>query len=112
MPDLARWRHWVVGVDSIGRITLPAEARPVGDPPSACRAVSRDRALVLRREGFGTPRQLDGRGRLTLPAWLRRLVGPAGAVLVAASVPEASIVVVTPAAVLDAVVDGLAGEMA
>lgn len=111
-PGTARWRQWIVAVDAVGRITLPAETRPIVDPPAALRAVGRDRALVLRRDGVGTARQLDGRGRLTLPGWLRRLVGPEGAVLVAASVPDASTVVVAPAAVLDFVIEGLAGEVA
>jgi hypothetical protein len=40
--------------------------------------------------------------------WLRRLVGPDGAVLVSASAPYAGVVVVTAAAILD----GLADEVA
>jgi hypothetical protein len=30
--EQGRWRHWVVGVDAIHRITLPAGARPTGEP--------------------------------------------------------------------------------
>ena len=64
-------------------------------------AVGRGSSLVLQRAGAGAPRHLDHRGRLTLPGWLRRLVGPDGAVLVSATVPDAATVVVAPATVLD-----------
>jgi hypothetical protein len=73
---------------------LPAEARSA-DRPAVVRVASRDRALVLCREGLGSLRRLDARGRLTLPGWLRRLVGSGASVLVAASVPDALTVVVT-----------------
>lgn len=111
VPDAVRWRHWIVGVDSIGRITLPVEVRLAGEPQRSVRVVSRGLALIVRQEGLGALRQLDQRGRLTLPAWLRRAVGPAGVVLVSASVPEVSMVAVTPTGLLDAVIDRLAEEV-
>jgi bifunctional DNA-binding transcriptional regulator/antitoxin component of YhaV-PrlF toxin-antitoxin module len=111
VPEIVRWWHWVASVDSIGRVRLPAQVRPTEDESPELLASSRDRSLVLRQSGPGTPRPVDDRGRLTLPAWLRRLVGPGGAVLVSASVPDTAVIVVTPTAVLDEVVDGLAGEV-
>lgn len=111
VPEVVRWRHWIAGVDAVGRVRLPAAVRPGADDPPELAAVSRDRVLVLRRHGRGSVRRIDRRGRVTLPVWLRCLVGPAGAVVISASVPDAATVVVTPAVVLDAVVDGLSGEV-
>lgn len=111
MPEAVRWRHWIAGVDAVGRVRLPAEVRPAADDPPELAAVSGDRVVLLRRHGRGSVRRIDRRGRVTLPVWLRRLVGPDGAVLISASVPDAATVVVTRAAVLDAVVDGLAAEV-
>lgn len=111
VPEAVRWRHWIAGVDAVGRVRLPAEVRPAADDPPELAAVSGDRVVLLRRHGRGSVRRIDRRGRVTLPVWLRRLVGPDGAVLISASVPDAATVVVTRAAVLDAVVDGLAAEV-
>jgi hypothetical protein len=108
VPDAVRWRHWVVTLDSIGRIRLPTAARLDGDGSWALLAASHGWPLVLRRAGLGAPRHVDDRCRLTLPGWLRRLVGPGGAVLVSAAVPDAAAVVVAPATVLDV----LAGQVA
>jgi len=111
VPDVVRWRHWIAPVDSLGRVRLPAEARPTDNEAPELLASSCDRSLVLRRASIGTPRPVDDRGRLTLPVWLRRLVGDGNAVLVSGSVPDAATVVITPAAVLDVVVDELVGEV-
>jgi hypothetical protein len=108
--DVPRWRHWVLGVDAIGRITLPPEARAVAAGRRTVRAASHESALVLRANGLGAATHLDRRGRLALPTWLRRLVRATGMVLVAARFPDASLVVVTPTSVLDAVIDGVAGS--
>lgn len=67
--------------------------------------------MVLRREGLGAATPVDPRGRVLLPAWLRREVTAAGAVFVAARRPDASTVVVTPVAGLDDVADALVGEV-
>jgi bifunctional DNA-binding transcriptional regulator/antitoxin component of YhaV-PrlF toxin-antitoxin module len=107
----ARWRYWVVAVDSIGRVTLPSEARPAGGQSALLLVTSRERALVIRRTGIGSRRHLDGRGRLTLPEWLRRFVGLNGSVLVAASVPDASTVAIAATSSLDSVLGELAGEV-
>lgn len=112
VPEPGRWRHWVVSVDTIGRIRLPAAARPGSDEATTVLTVSRGSSLVLQRAGAGAPRHLDHRGRLTLPGWLRRLVGPDGEVLVSASVPDAATVVVAPATVLDVLVDQVAAGVA
>jgi bifunctional DNA-binding transcriptional regulator/antitoxin component of YhaV-PrlF toxin-antitoxin module len=110
-PAPARWRHWVVEVQRSGRVTLPPAARRIADGLPAVRAVSRDDALVLRRDGLGAAITLDGRGRLILPVWLRRLAAPAGSVLVAARRPDASVVVIAPVGSLDALVEGVCGEV-
>jgi hypothetical protein len=106
-----RWRHWVAGVEAAGRITLPPGARLVADERVPVRAVNRAPVLVLRAGGVGVPLPVDGRGRLALPAWLRRSSEPTGAVLVAARHPEPLIVVVAPTGVLDSFVDDVAGEV-
>jgi DNA-binding transcriptional regulator/RsmH inhibitor MraZ len=54
--------------------------------------------------------RVDGRGRVTLPAWLRQAGEYGSPVLVAARRPDARVVLVTPAALLDAFVEGLTGE--
>lgn len=101
----------MLGVDAIGRITLPPEGRPIPPGRRMVRAASHGSALVLRADGLGAPTHLDRRGRLALPTWLRRLIRGSGTVLVAARRPEASLVVVTPTSVLDAVIDVVAGEV-
>lgn len=95
----SRWRHWIVAVEPTGRITVPAPAREVLRV-NAVHAVTRGSALILRAEGIGAPVAVDRRGRLALPAWLRRASAPAHAVLVAAGRDDAT-VVVAPASVLD-----------
>lgn len=106
-----RWRHWIVGVDCRGRITLPTDARLMLDEPMGLRAVSRELALLLRSDSVvGAEVRLDGRGRLMLPAWLRRLTDSSRAVLVAARWPDVSLVVISPVSALDALADTAAGE--
>lgn len=73
------WRHWIVRVEPIGRITLPAEARRALDVDASLQAITRDRTLVLRRSGLGARLPIDQRG---LPPWLRRAADPSGSVLV------------------------------
>jgi DNA-binding transcriptional regulator/RsmH inhibitor MraZ len=101
----------VLGIDAIGRITLPPEARAVAAGRRTVRAASHECALVLRAEGLGAPTHLDRRGRLALPTWLRGMATATGTVLVAARFPDASVVVVTPTCVLDALIKGVAGEV-
>jgi len=107
-----RWWHWVVGLDHRGRLTLPPEARQLAARTTVVRASSRVGAVVLRPDGTGAATPVDRRGRVLLPAWLRRQVGAqAGAVFVAARRPDASTVVVTPVTGLDDVADALVGEV-
>jgi hypothetical protein len=108
---VCRWRHWIVGVDDVGRVVLPLDARQVTDGAADVRAMSRDAALVLRDRGPGAEVRLDRRGRLVLPTWLRTLAESTRSVLVAAQWPEASVVVVSPTGSLDALADALAGEV-
>jgi DNA-binding transcriptional regulator/RsmH inhibitor MraZ len=72
-------------MERTGRVTLPAAARCVAEGLTVLRATSRDDALVLRRDGLGAPTQLDGRGRLLVPVWLRRAAERTRSVLVAAA---------------------------
>jgi hypothetical protein len=108
----ARWQHWVIEMERTGRVTLPAAARCVAEGLTVLRATSRDDALVLRRDGLGAPTQLDGRGRLLVPVWLRRAAERTRSVLVAARRPDAAVVVIAPTSVLDGAVDELCGEVA
>jgi DNA-binding transcriptional regulator/RsmH inhibitor MraZ len=113
-PELSpgRWWHCVTGLDYKGRLTLPAEARQLADRASVVRVSSRGSAVVLRREGVGAVTPVDRRGRLLLPGWLRREAArDGGIVFVAARRPDASVVVVSPVDGLDAVAEGLAGEV-
>jgi DNA-binding transcriptional regulator/RsmH inhibitor MraZ len=92
-PRVRQWRHWIVGVEPIGRITLPAGARYVLGTEVLVQVVSRDRMLVLRRGGVGANLPIDCRGRLVLPAWFRGATRPSGSVLVTArSVPSLAVV--------------------
>ena len=70
-PRVPQWRHWIVGVEPIGRITLPAGARHVLGTEVLVQAVSRERMLGLRRVGVGASLPIDSRGRLVLPTWFR-----------------------------------------
>jgi len=107
----SRWRHGIVGVDDLGRITLPADFRTGLDVPDPFRAVSRENALRLRRGPDGTVIHVDRRGRLVLPMWLRRLADPSRSVFIAARWPEVSCLVVMPTSSLDALVDVAAEEV-
>jgi fructose-1,6-bisphosphatase/inositol monophosphatase family enzyme len=91
-PRVPQWRHWIVGVEPIGRITRPAVARHLLGTVVLVQAVSRERMLVLRTGSAGTNLPIDRRGRLVLPAWFREttrvhfgtgslLVTEAGAIL-------------------------------
>ncbi|MBI1843825.1 MAG: hypothetical protein HYR89_04345 [Actinobacteria bacterium] len=115
-----RWRQWIVGVEPIGRVTLPVEARAVlgadgvdadgAGADGVVRALCRDLTLVLRGGGAGASLAVDGRGRLFLSAWLRRATVSSGSVLVAFRCVGQPMVVLAATGVLDAMVDGVAGE--
>jgi bifunctional DNA-binding transcriptional regulator/antitoxin component of YhaV-PrlF toxin-antitoxin module len=105
---VSQWRYWIVRVEAIGRITLPARARRAFDVGTSVQAVSRDLILVLRHGGGGACLPIDRRGRLVLPAWLRPAVDASESVLVAARAADPPTVVVAPTAVLDDLVDHLA----
>ena len=83
-PQMPQWRHWMVGVEPIGRITLPVGARHVLGTEVFVQAISRERMLVLRRGGVGANLPIDRRGRLVLPTWFRGVTRSSGSVLVAA----------------------------
>ena len=77
-PQMPQWRHWIVGVEPIGRITLPVGARHVLGTEVFVQAISRERMLVLRRGGVGANLPIDRRGRLVLPTWFRGVTRSSG----------------------------------
>ena len=99
-----QWQHWIVAVESTGRITLPSGARQVLGSGSCAQAVIREGMLVLHQNDGGASLAIDRRGRLILPAWLRIPARSSGSVLVAARAAGTPAVVVTPADVLEAIV--------
>lgn len=110
-PDPLRWAWAIARVEATGRIVLPAEARAalgarVGERLTVAGICNRV-ALVVRTDGPGAPLSVDGRGRLRVPAWLRR--GDVAAMLVGTH-RAAATVMVAPATVLDGLGDVLAGE--
>jgi bifunctional DNA-binding transcriptional regulator/antitoxin component of YhaV-PrlF toxin-antitoxin module len=109
--DPPRWWHSIAGVDAAGRLRLPVEARQLAAGLGAVSASSNGDVVVLRRDGIGAATPVDPRGRVLLPAWLRRRVGHAGTVFVATRRPDASTVVLAPASALDRVADALVGEV-
>jgi DNA-binding transcriptional regulator/RsmH inhibitor MraZ len=106
----ARWRHWIVGIDDLGRVTLPAPVRDAVPATEAVRATSRGNSLLLRRGAEGAAIHVDSRGRVVVPAWLRRLSEPARSVLLAAECPDMALVVLTPSTAIDDLVEDLVGE--
>jgi hypothetical protein len=106
-----QWRHWVVGVEPTGRITLPPGARQVlGSEPSV-QAVSRAGVLVLHRAGVGASMPIDARGRLILPAWLRGAARSSGSVLVAARAASVPAVVLATTDLLEELVSHVVAEV-
>jgi len=100
LPPRLMWA--ILSPDPSGRVQLSAAvARALGSNVVRARAV--DGVLVLGRAAGEGGRHLgiDRRGRLYVPAWLRR---PA---LVAVADPADGVVVVADVAVLDAVGDRL-----
>jgi DNA-binding transcriptional regulator/RsmH inhibitor MraZ len=106
----ARWRHWIVGIDDLGQVTLPAAVRDAVPGTDGVRATSREKSLLLRRGGHGAQVYVDRRGRLVVPAWLRRLSEPWQSVLLAANYPDMSLIVLTPSTTLDGLLDTLVTE--
>jgi DNA-binding transcriptional regulator/RsmH inhibitor MraZ len=109
-PLVPQWRHWIVSVEPIGRIALPAGARHVLGTEALVQAVSRERMLVLRTGGVGTNLPIDRRGRLVLPAWFRGTTRPAGSVLVAARSAAIPTVVLAGTGLLEDLVSHVAGK--
>jgi hypothetical protein len=105
-----QWRHWVVGVEPTGRITLPPGARRVLGSESSAQAVSRG-GMVLHRGGVGASLPIDGRGRLILPAWLRGAARSSGSVLVAARAACAPAVVLATTDLLEDLVSHVVAEV-
>lgn len=110
-PDPPRWVWAVAHLDPAGRIGLPLEARmALGAQPdrrTEVRGICHRVALVLRAGGTGAPLGVDSRGRLCVPAWLRR---EPVASLVVGTHHDAALVMVAPTTVLDALGDVLAGQ--
>jgi hypothetical protein len=104
------WRHWIVGVEPIGRITLPVGARHLLGTEVLVQAVSRERMLVLRRAGVGASLPIDRRGRLVLPAWFRGVSRPSGSVLVSARSAATPTVVLAGTGLLEDLVSHVAAK--
>ena len=109
-PRVPQWRYWIVGVEPIGRITLPAGARHLLGTAVFVRAVSRERMLVLRTCGVGASLPIDRRGRLVLPAWFRGATRPSGSVLVTARSAAIPTVVLAGTGLLEDLVSHVASE--
>jgi bifunctional DNA-binding transcriptional regulator/antitoxin component of YhaV-PrlF toxin-antitoxin module len=109
-PQMSQWRHWIVSVEPIGRITLPVGARHLLGTEVLVQAVSRDRMLVLRRGGMGANLPIDRRGRLVLPAWFRGAARPSGSVLVSARSAAIPAVVLAGTGLLEDLVSHVAAE--
>lgn len=102
------WRHWIVGMEPNGRITLPPGARQaIG---SCAQAATRGGMLVLRHGGPGASLAIDRRGRLILPAWLRSAVRASGSVLVAARTLLTPAIVLVPTDILEDLVSEVVAE--
>lgn len=108
-PGPLRWDWAIVGLEACGRLLLPDEARrALGAGPgdrTEVWGVCRRAALVLRADGGGR-RTVDRRGRLYVPAWLRR--GPDAGLVVGTHLATL-IVVVTSSSWLDGLGDEVAG---
>jgi len=114
----------VVGVDPGGRVRLPPPARRALGAETGgviARAAARGAVLVVRASGdvAGVPVAVDGRGRVSLPAWWRRAcAGGACAVATRTGTGEAAgdaagegaLVMLAPTGVLDGLADVLVGE--
>ena len=105
-----QWRHWVIGVESTGRITLPPGARGVLGSESSVQAISREGVLVLHHGGVGASLPIDRRGRLILPAWLRGRVRLSNSVLVGARAVGLPAVVLAPTDILEDLVSHVVAE--
>ncbi|MGI8663859.1 MAG: AbrB/MazE/SpoVT family DNA-binding domain-containing protein [Acidimicrobiales bacterium] len=110
-PGPPRWEWSVARVDAAGRIPFPAAARrALGVTPgtrTVLRGIGNRVSLVLAADCGGAPIVVDGRGRLRVPAWLRR--GPGASMLVGTRY-DAPVVVVAPVATLDGLGDLLSGS--
>ncbi len=110
-PGPSPWAWAVVRLDPKGRVVLPADARiALGAPPgrqTAVHDICHRVALVLSPDGAGAAMTVDSRGRLGLPAWLRR--GPCAAMVVGTR-DDLPVVVVVPASVLEGLGDILVGS--
>jgi len=110
-PDPPRWAWAVARLDAKGRVLLPPAARSalgvrLGDRTAVVGRCHRV-AMVLQHDGGGAPMVVDNRGRLGVPAWLRR--GP-GASMVVGTRYDAPVVVLAPVATLDGLGDLLSGS--
>ena len=110
-PDPSRWAWAIARVEGTGRIVLPTEARAAlgahAGERLAVAGVCNRVALVVRPDGAGAPLTVDGRGRLRVPAWLRRVDAT---MLLIGTHAAAATVLVAPTHVLDGLGDVLVGE--
>lgn len=109
-PGPSPWVWAIVRLDPKGRVALPAEARRAFGARPGERISVRGRchrvALVVAPDGAGAAMTVDSRGRLVVPAWLRR--GPDAGMVVAIR-RDTPVIVVAPTTVLDGLGDILVG---
>jgi hypothetical protein len=106
------WRHWIVALEQIGRVSLPPGARQILGVRGAGSELSVGIACwccITVVRGASLP--IDGRGRIVLPAWFRGSVRSSRSVLVAARSLAPAIVVLAPIGLLDDLVSHVAGEV-
>ena len=106
-----QWQHWIVAVESTGRIALPSAARQVLGSGSSVQAATREGMLVLHQRDGGASLAIDRRGRIILPAWLRTPARSSGSLLVAARAIDTPAVVVAPTDVLEGIVSHVAESL-
>jgi hypothetical protein len=111
-PVPSRWSWAIVGLERIGRVSLPAPAIQVLGVSTGGEVWARSGrlALVVRAEGPGAAVAVDGRGRMFVPVWLRQAAGPARQLLVGTKATP-GVVVVVAVGVLDGIGDLLVGGL-
>ena len=109
-PDRSGWSWAVVTLERSGRLLLPVEARTAldarpGNSVDVSGVCHRD-TLVARTNGDGRTMTIDRRGRLYVPAWLRR--GDTSSLVVGTRHADRTVVIVATA-IFDSIGDVLIG---
>ena len=109
-PDPPTWSWAVVALEPSGRVRLPTAACAALDAQLGhsveVKGVCRSDVLVVPSAGAGRQLMIDGRGRLYVPAWMRR--GDETWMIVGTHHVDRVVVLAAPA-VFDRVGDALIG---